>query len=126
MSHRIIEEPVDHSLKRYFLESKKRANVLEVKFKMHFHMLYEKDLLIVLDIKHELLKDLQIRDNNNFVLYSHIKQKTVDASTTSIYPEDKRRNFLNTILEDQIKERISDLNTCMSLTRLAEENTEDV
>ncbi len=89
-------------------------------------MLYEKDLLIVLDIKHELLKDLQIRDNNNFVLYSHIKQKTVDASTTSIYPEDKRRNFLNTILEDQIKERISDLNTCMSLTRLAEENTEDV
>jgi hypothetical protein len=50
-----FEKPIDHVDNRYFMMSKKGDTILEVKFKMYFHMKIEPDLLYVLELCHHTL-----------------------------------------------------------------------
>lgn len=57
--------------------SKKRTNVFEIKFKIFFHMMYEKDLMIVLDIESQKIKNLIITDKERKKLFFHHIQKNL-------------------------------------------------
>jgi hypothetical protein len=49
-SKQLYEKPVHHLGDKFFMMSTKRNAVLEVQFRMHFHLQYETDLLLVMDI----------------------------------------------------------------------------
>jgi hypothetical protein len=76
---------------------------------MYFHMLYESDMLVVLDIDQEHLTELDIWNHEKTkVLYSHKKQHPV--SKKSIYSERGIRKPLNSLLDEGIKTKLNELN----------------
>jgi hypothetical protein len=65
---------------------------------MSFHMLYSKDLLIILDMIHEKIISIEIFDKENkTILFSH--RKSEQTSKCSIYSESGTRNKLNSFID---------------------------
>ncbi len=76
---------------------------------MYFHMLYESDMLIVLDIDQEKLIELDIwNKDKTTILYTH-KQKH-PASKHSICSELKTKDALNSVLGEGFMAKLKDRN----------------